>query len=140
MSSRKFTIREQAAAAFETALISAGMQRWTGKEDKPKYWRGRVDSQGMLEDLFLLYTVTDNLELDAADNKSFRRDIYINGQIYTRSGFSNGDFQDLCEAIQDAMDEAGIIFIINGEGVDTSIDQDAPVYYVNFECEQRLLV
>lgn len=140
MSSKKFTIREQAAANFETSLIAAGMQRWTGTEDKPKYWRGRVDSQGYLEDLFLLYTVTDNMELDAADNKTFRRNIYINGQLYTRSGFSNADFQDLAEAIQNAMSEAKIMFTFEGEGVDISIDQDAPVYYVNFEAEQRLVV
>lgn len=140
MSNRKAQIREQAAARFEIALQSAGMQRWTGKGDKPKYWRGRVDKQGMLDDLFLLYTITDNLELNAADNKSFRRNIYINGQIYTRSGYANGDFQDLQEKIQYAMEELNIVFTFQGEGVDTSIDQDAPVYYINFESEQRLLV
>lgn len=135
----KYTLREQVAASFELAAEQAGFY-WSKGENKPKYWRGRVDAQGLVDDIFLLYDVTDNLELDAADNKSLRRQIFINGSLYTRQGFSNGDFQDRASALQDKCEEAGFIFNFTGEGVDSSIDQDAPVYYINFEAEKRVAI
>lgn len=141
MSDTKFQLRESVVANFELALRNAGMQRWTGTDPKkPKYWRGRVESSGMVEDLFFLYTVTDNLELEAADNKSFRRQVFINGQLYTRSGFSNANFQDLANAIERECGELGFIFNFEGEGIDTSIDENAPVYYCNFEAEKRVIM
>lgn len=137
--STKFALREKMAANLETAFNNAGMQRWTGGEvDKPKYWRGKVND--INQDIFLLYDITDNLEDEAADNKSFRRSIYANGQLYTRSGFSDGSYQDLASAIETECEKLGIIFVFADEGIDTSIDADSPIYYCNFEAEQRLLV
>lgn len=139
MNNTKFALREKMAGTFELALRNAGMQRWTSEEPfKPKYWRGRVKDTS--PDMFLLYTITDNLELDAADNKSFRRQVFANGQLYTRTGFSSGEFQDLAERIEKECKELRIILTFEGEGVDTSIDQDSPVSYTNFEAEMRLLV
>lgn len=144
MSDTKFALREEMAGTFELALRNAGMARGlTGSNvapDKPKYWRGRVPKSNTLDDMFLLYTITDNLELNAADNKSFRRQLFANGQLYTRTGFSSGDFQDLAEAIEKECEKLGIILTFEGEGVDTSIDQDSPVSYCNFEAEMKLLV
>lgn len=135
----KFALKEKVVANFETALNSAGLQRWTGTDpDKPKYWRGAVKDTN--PSIFLLYQVTDNLELEAADNKSFRRSIYINGSLYTRNGFTDGEYQDLAEAIEQECEAAKIIITFSDEGIDTSIDQDSPIYYCNFEAEQRLLM
>lgn len=137
--STKFALREKMAANLETAFNNAGMQRWTGTDEyKPKYWRGKVNDVN--KDLFLLYDITDNLEDEAADNKSFRRSVYANGQLYTRSGFSNSEYQSLAELIETECEKLGIIFVFADEGIDTSIDADSPIYYCNFEAEQRLLV
>lgn len=134
-----FALREKMAATFEIALQNAGMQRWTGTDNyKPKYWRGKVND--INQDIFLLYSITDNLENDAADNKSFRRSIYANGQLYTRSGFSDSDFQELAEAIEEECKALNIIFSFDDEGIDTSLNADSPMYYCNFEAEMRLLV
>lgn len=133
----KYQIQEQVAASFEQAAEKAGFY-WSKGTEEPKYWRGRVDAQGLLADRFLLYDITDNLEIDAADNRSVRRQVFINGTYYTRQGFSNGDFQDGANALQEACEENGFIFTFTGESVDSSIDQDAPVYYMNFEAEKRV--
>lgn len=134
---QEYEIREQVAALFESSLENAGLY-WSKSEKQPKYWRGRVDSQGVLDDIFCLYDITDSPELYAADNKTFIRQIFINGSIYTRQGFSNGEFQDICKSIQKMSKENGFIFKYQGEGVDMSIDQDSPIYYINFEAEKRI--
>lgn len=136
----KFALKEKAVALFQTALNNAGMQGDWGTEDKPKYWRGFVSKDGTQEKLYLLYQVTDNIELEAADNKSFRRAIYINGSLYTRDGFDYGKYQDLAESIEKECAKLGIIFTYQDEGIDTTIDQDSPVSYCNFEAQIRLLM
>lgn len=135
----KFALREKMAATLEKAFENAGMQ-YSGGEDryKPKYWRGKVDDVN--QSIFLLYDITDNLEDEAADNKSFRRSIYANGQLYTRNGFSYSEYQSLAELIEIECEKLGIIFTFADEGVDTSIDADSPIAYCNFEAEMRLLV
>lgn len=140
MTMTKFALKEKAVAMFQSALNNAGMQGDWGTEDKPKYWRGFVSKEGTQEKLYLLYQVTDNIELNATDNQSFRRAIYINGSLYTRDGFDYGKYQDLAEAIEQACKEADIILTFEDEGIDTTIDQDSPVSYCNFEAQIRLLM
>ena len=90
----KFQLREEFVAKFEQALRNAGMQSKLGTDtDKPRYWRGQVDNTN--DALFLLYVVTDNLPLESADNKSVRRQLYLNGSLFTRNGFNDSDYQDL---------------------------------------------
>lgn len=132
----KFETREQFVALFQQALNNAGMQRSTGTENKPKYWRGQVDNDA--SDLFLLYTVTGNEPLEHADNKSIRRDLFINGQLFTRSGYSDSNFQDLAIAIEERCEQLGLICTFEDEGRDNSIDTESPIYYINFEVEGRL--
>lgn len=134
----KFETREQFVALFQQALQRAGMQRSTGTENKPKYWRGQVDND--TSDLFLLFTVTSNDSLEYADNKSIRRDFFINGQLFTRSGYGDSNFQDLAIAIETQCEVAGLICTFEDESRDNSIDTESPIYYVNFEVEARLLV
>lgn len=134
----KFELKEQAVLNFQNALNAAGMQRSTGNKDKPKYWRGQVKDTS--PSIFLIYQVTDNLEINAADDTSFRRAVYINGTLYTRNGFSDEDYQLLASAIERECKLANIIITFSDEGVDTSIDTDSPISYCNFEAEQQLLM
>ena len=133
----KFALRETFAANFETALINAGMQYYNGIEEKPKFWRGQVDETN--DDLFLMYQVTEPVDTDNADNKLFRQQLFIDGQLYTRSGFGDSDFQDLAEAIETACKSLGIFISWTGEGRDNSLDTESPIYWVNFEAQQRLI-
>lgn len=134
----KFGLRERFAYNFETALENAGMQDAHGiDETKPKYWRGQVDDVN--HDLFLVYSVSEPNDLQNADNKLIRQQLFIDGQIFTRSGYGDSDFQDLIEAIETQCNLADIYISFSGEGRDNSIDTESPLYYVNFEAQQRLL-
>ena len=133
----KFQLRETFAANFETALINAGMQYFNGEEEKPRFWRGQVDNTD--DDLFLMYSVTEPIDAQVADNRLFRQQLFIDGQLYTRSGFGDSDFQDLAEAIETQCKLANIFIKWTGEGRDNSIDTESPIYWVNFEAQQRLL-
>lgn len=132
-----FKVKEQFVANFEALLQSVGMQDSDGTDTtKPKYWRGQVNDTS--KDLFLMYSVTDNIAIDYADNKAQRRQLYINGQLFTRSGFGDYNFQTLANAIETACENAGMFCTFDTEGRDNSIDTESPIYYVNFEIEQRL--
>lgn len=134
----KFQVREEFVAKFEQALRNAGMQRWTGTDiAKPRYWRGQVDDTS--ESLFLLYVVTDNMPLESADNKSFRRQLYLNGEVFTRNGFSDGDYQDLCHNIEVQCELLGLNCTFSDEGRDNTIDTESPIYYINFEVDSEML-
>ena len=133
----KFQVREEFVATFEQALRNAGMQRHTGTEDKPKYWRGQADNT--LDALFLIYVVTTPVPLESADNKLVRIEEYINGEVFTRNGFSDGDYQDLCHNIEVECEKLGLTCTFQDEGRDNTIDTESPVYYINFEVEARLL-
>ena len=133
----KFQVREEFVATFEQALRNAGMQRHTGTEDKPKYWRGQADNT--LDDLFLIYVVTTPVPLESADNKLVRIEEYINGEVFTRNGFSDGDYQDLCHNIEVECEKLGLTCTFQDEGRDNTIDTESPVFYINFEVEARLL-
>ena len=121
---------------FERALRNAGMQSSLGTENKPKYWRGQVDND--TSDLYLLYEVTGNAPLEYADNKSIRRDLYINGQLFTRSGFSDSDYQDLAVAIERECEELGLFITFEDENINNLVDTESPVFYINFEVNARL--
>lgn len=132
----KFETRERFVAMFEQALRNAGMQSSLGTENKPKYWRGQVNNDA--SDLFLLYVVTDNKSRDFADNKPVRQDLYINGQLFTRSGFTDSDYQDLCVAIERECEALGLDIDFDDENINNVIDTESPVFYVNFEVNTRL--
>lgn len=134
----KFALREKFAAEFEKALRNAGMQRWNGTEEKPRYWRGQVDD--IHQDLFLLYNVTDNISELSADNKSMLRRPYIDGQLFTRTGYSSGDYQDLAEAIEHECEALGIEIVFSLDGIDNQIDKDNPAYYCSFEASKKYLM
>lgn len=135
----KFELKEKAVANFQSALNAAGMQRSTGKDaDKPKYWRGFV--KDTTPAIFLGFDVTDNLELDAADNDQFRREVYINGTLWTRNGFADEDYQALANNIEIECKKAGIVFNFMGESYDASTDSESSISYIDFEAVQRLLM
>lgn len=133
----KFGLRERFAYNFETALKAAGMQDAYSLEEKPKFWRGQVNDT--TDALFLLYTISEPITTQEADNHLYRQELYIDGQLYTRNGFEDSDFQDLADDIEDECKNAGIFISWTGEGMDTSLDTESPLYYVNFEAKQRLL-
>ena len=132
----KFETRERFVATWEQALRNAGMQSSLGTELKPKYWRGQVNND--TSDLFLLYVVTGNEPLEYADNKSIRRDLYINGQLFTRSGFTDSDYHDLAVAIERECEALGLFCTFDDENINNAIDTESPVFYVNFEVNARL--
>lgn len=134
----KFALKEMAVANFQNALNEAGMQHSVGKQDKPKYWRGLAKNTSA--PLFLVFQVTDNLELVAADDETFRRVVYINGTLYTRNGFSDEDYQTLARSMEEKCAEFRIGLTFSEDGVDTSIDPDSPICYCNFEATQKLLM
>lgn len=134
----KFKIKEKAVAYFEAALSEAGMQRYNGTENKPRYWRNKAVRTE--DDLFLVYSVTDNMEIIAADNATQKRIIYINGQLYTRNGCNDGEYQDLAEAIETSCESMKIDMTFADEGVDDSLDADSPIYYCNFEATIKLIM
>lgn len=138
MSKTYFEIKETAVANFQTALNNAGMQRSSGTEVKPKYWRGRADN--IDQDLFLVFTVTDNMEIEACDNESLRRIVYINGEIYTRSGANDSNYQDLANNIEKSCKALDINIVFSDDGIDSSIDADSPIYYCNFEAIQKIIM
>ncbi len=135
----KFETREKFVMLVETAFQNAGMQDGkTGTEqDKPRFWRTQVLNSN--EPLFVLYVITDNLPLTNADNKSIRRQLYANGEVFTRNGFYDGEFQDLCIAIENECEKLGLSCIFSEEGRDNSVDTESPLDYVNFEIEARLM-
>lgn len=135
--------REAFAANFESALRNAGMAR--GKTSgtipaKPMYWRGQVKDTSKA--LYLLYSVLDSPETQAADNKPLVRTIYAYGTIYTRNGYSDEDYQTLIANIQNECEAVTpqITLLLGGEGVDISIDPDSPIAYINFTAYQKRLV
>ncbi len=137
--------REAFVANFEKALRTAGMVR--GKTSgtlptDPMYWRGRVPTIGTNEALYLLYSMFDSLETVAADNKPYLRTSYIYGTVYTRNGRSDEDYQNLLANIQKSCElvTPKITFLLGGESVDTSIDPDSPIEYINFTAYQKRLV
>lgn len=135
MNNTKFSMREKAAAEFETALKAAGMQRSSGNDaNKPKYWRGQVNNM-LSQNLYLLYAVSDNVETVAADNRSFVREIYVYGKLFTQSGFSDAEYQDLAEMIETECARRKIMINFTSETVDTSVDVNHPIYYCAFEAD-----
>ncbi len=133
----KFALREKFAYNFETVLKEAGMQDCDGTAEKPKYWRGQVDDTNA--DLFLLYTVTEPIDITMADNELYRQQLFIDGQLFTRSGYGDSKFQNLAEAIENKCKLANIFIKWTGEGRDNSIDTESPIFFINFEAQQRLL-
>ena len=137
----KFELKEKAVSNFQAVLNAAGMERGRisdGYSDKPMYWRGFV--KDATPAIFLGFEVTDNMELNAADNMSMRRAVYINGTLYTRNGFGDAQYQALASRIEDECKKAGIIFNFNGESYDASTDSESAISYCNFEVEQRLIM
>lgn len=130
----RFELREKFALDFQQALISAGMQAAYGLLNKPRFWRGQVDNVD--EDIFLVYDVTDPVDLESADNKLFRTEQYINGQLFTRSGFDDGDFQDLAIAIEEECEKAEIDIKWTNESRNNAIDTESPIYFINFEAQK----
>ena len=140
MNNTKFSIREKVAAEFETALKAAGMQRSTGDDEyKPKYWRGQVNDL-LSQSVFLLYAVSDNFEVLAADDHSVLREVYLYGKLFTRNGFSDAEYQDLAEAIENECEKRQIEINFTSETVDTQIDVDSPIYYCSFEAAMLTLI
>lgn len=134
----KFQLREEFVAKFEQALRNAGMQSKLGTDiDKPRYWRGQVDDTN--DALFLLYIVTDNLPLESADNKSVRRQLYLNGEVFTRNGFNDSEYQDLCYNIEVECEKLKLTCTFSDEGRDNSLDTESPIYYINFEVDAEML-
>jgi hypothetical protein len=133
----KRALREKFAANFETALLNAGMQYFNVDDDKPKFWRGEVTNVDDI--MFLLYSVTEPVDTDYADNDLFRQQLFIDGRLFTRNGFGDSDFQDLGEEIETQCNALGIMIKWTGEGSDTSLDTESPIYYIEFEAQQRLL-
>lgn len=133
----RFVLRERFAYNFETALQNAGMQDEYGEEEKPKYWRGQVDDTE--KDLFLLYSVSEPIDTENADDDLFRQQLFIDGRLFTRSGYGDSNFQELAEAIERECKNAKIFIKWTSEGRDNSIDTESPIYYVDFEAQQRLL-
>lgn len=134
--------REAFAADFEKALREAGMQsgEWGFEADKPKYWRGQVKETDKA--LYLLYSVMDSPEAQAADNRPRLRIIYAYGTIFSRNGYSDAEYQALIANIQAACAQAApkITILFGGEGNDTSIDPDSAIAYINFTAYQKRLV
>lgn len=132
--------REMFVLDFETALRKAGMQSSRGKDpEKPKYWRDYVKDTE--EALYLLYSVPDSPETLAADDKPYCRTIYAYGTVFTRNGRSDEDYQILLANVQTACEAITpkITILLGGEGVDTSIDPDSPIDYINFTAYQKRL-
>ncbi len=137
----KFELKEKAVAIFQSALNAAGFQRYSGSDsEKPKYWRGFVSKRGTMAPIFLRFDVIDNLETEGCDNQSFRRTIYISGELYTRNGFADGEYQDFAAAIERECKKLNITFNFINESYNTSEDQDNAIYYCNFESEQSLIL
>lgn len=134
----KFATRERFVALFEQALNNAGMQDSLDIGNKPVYWRGQVDDTS--KDIFLLYIFTDSTELESADNEEVRRELYINGQLFTRSGYTDSGYQDLAIAIEEECKKVGLICNFGSESRDNSIDTESPIYYVNFEIKGKLRI
>ena len=135
--------REAFAANFERALRSAGMQDVDGGDIlKPRYCRNRVPKPVQQEAIYLLYSVMDSPEAQAADNKPYSRTIYAYGTVYTRNGYFDSDYQKLIADIQTACEAVApkITMLFGGEGVDISIDPDSPIDFINFTAYHKRLV
>ena len=130
-----FTLKERGIALFETALRNAGMQDAHGTvADKPRFYRGVVNN---IEDsLYLNYVCTDNAQVNAADNKTVRRCIYLNGALYSRNGCSDGYYQDLPEAIEAECNKLGIYINFTSDGEATPVDTESRIYYCEFEAQK----
>lgn len=129
-----FAIKEQAIALFETALRNAGMQDAHGTVvGKPRFYRGVVNN--IDDSLYLNYVCTDNSEVTAADNKTVRRCVYLNGALYSRNGCSDGDYQDLAIAIETECEKLGIKINFTSDGEATPVDTESRIYYCDFETQ-----
>lgn len=134
----KFQLREEFVAKFEQALRNAGMQSKLGTDTtKPRYWRGQVDNTD--DALFLLYVVTELIALEHADNKLVRQQLFINGEVFTRNGFTDSDYQDLCHNIEVECEKLKLTCTFSDEGRDNSLDTESPIYYINFEVDAEML-
>ena len=135
----KFGTREKFIYNFETALERAGLLDGSVEQEEnlPKYYRGRVITTEA--DLFLMYQPSEPIDLESADNNLFRQQFFIDGQLYTRSGYSDSDFQDLAEAIEDECKKANIFIKWTNEDRDTALDTESPIYFIDFEAQQRLI-
>lgn len=130
-----FALKEQAVASFETALRNAGMQDAHGTETgKSRFYRGVVSN--IDDSLYLNYVCTDNSEVNAADNKSVRRCVYLNGALYSRNGYADEDYQDLAEAIETECGKLGIYINFSSDGEATPVDTESSIYYCEFEAQK----
>ena len=132
----KFKLREQFANTFETALENAGMQSPYADGDLPKYWRGDVLNDRA--DIYLNYSVSEPQDLESADDKLFRQQLFIDGKLFTRSGYGDSNFQDLAEEIEEECKKLNIFISWTGEGKYDDLDTESPQFYVNFEAQIRL--
>lgn len=137
----RWKLRDTFAYNFETVLKSVGMIDGEIDEEaqSPKYYRGEGEIDLSTQTLWLNYTVSEPIDTENADNDLFRQQLFIDGQLFTVNGYSDSDFHDLAEAIETQCKSAGIFIKWTGEGRDNSIDTESPIYYVNFEAQQRLL-
>lgn len=139
----KLHLREQFAYNFQTALENAGMQDGSiddSGENKPKYWRGETKDITD-ENLFLVYNVSTPTDTENADNRLFRQQLFADGKLCTSSllGYSDGDFQDLADKIEEECEKLGIFISWQYEGEYELGDSESLIYYYVFEAQQRLL-
>ena len=124
----RFSTQESIVADFINVLIAAGMQYASGADDtKPRFHRGFVPPEKSTEALFLRYNVDDNNTIESSDNDDFIREVVIGGEIYTRNGYGDSDYQDLCENIEKECKKSRFQIEWENESTDASFDVDSPM-------------
>lgn len=129
----KFETQESLVSGFLSALNNAGLQPAGGSDQtKTKYYRGFVTKAGSDAALYVRYNVDDNDTVYSSDDSDFMRGIEIGGEVYTKNGYGDTDYQDLCYNIEESCKESGYILEWGGESTDASFDPDSPVALKRF--------
>ena len=129
----RFETQESFVAEFIVALTNAGMQAGAGADlTKPRYFRGYVPPERSTDALFLRYNIDENNTLYFSDDKDFIREIVIGGEVYTRNGYGDSDYQDLCEDIEDECVKKGFAVEWENESTDASFDANSPISIKRF--------
>lgn len=131
----KFKYSENIIAEFEQALINAGMT--DDNSDKPKFYRGSIPSENS-DKLIMRYVVTDR-NGNYADNVCNTITVYINATLFINSsaGFSDIDYQNLINAIEEQTKLKGFEISYGLEYSEVQTDNDSIIYSIQLEFVKR---
>ena len=116
----EFTSALKIAGAIDGILAGA-------KETKPLYYRGIVPKIGTKKEIWIVYTVTDNLANTSSDNSVLVHNVYIDFVVYTRKAIQSQKFVDFVNKCDDELHKSDFFIDYGMETFVTDDDTDTVI-------------